>query len=446
MKKALWLSLLISQLLVIAGFWAWTHTHHAMGNQLTGGVAGKLLAYGRLAGLLAAFGVLLQLTLIGRVRWVERIFGLDRLSRLHHIAGFLLLIVLLAHPFLVNTGHALQAGVGRWAQFLDFCRTWDDVLPAAIGLAIIVVALLLSAVFVAGRIGYETWHATHLLLYIAVILAFGHQLAVGSDFTGNEWFTAYWRGLYIVVVGSFVFYRFIRPLWLFFRHRFIVAGLTLESGDVTSVRIEGRNLEAFHAEAGQFVIVRFLAPGFRWEAHPFSISMRPDGKQIRLTIKGLGDYTRRIPDLKPGTRVIIDGPHGIFTVRRCVSDRVLMIAGGIGITPVRSVAEELVAGGRDVVLLYGNRNGTSVVFERELRDLVAASSGRLKVVCVMSDDAGWPGEKGRIDQDRILRLVPDVRERDVYLCGPPVMMRLIRASLLKLRVPKRRVYYERFAL
>lgn len=269
---------------------------------------------------------------------------------------------------------------------------------------------------------------------------------MGSDFTDNRWFAAYWYLLYGFTFANLAVYRVGRPLGFFFRHRFAVARLTPESGDVTSVAIEGRNLAAFPVQAGQFMIVRFLAPGFRWEAHPFSMSCRPDGKQIRLTIKALGDFTRRIPQLKPGTPVLIDGPHGVFTARSCRSPRVLMIAGGIGITPIRSLAEELLAAGREVILIYGNRNRASVVFEKELDDLAAAASGRLRVVHVMSDDPAWLGEKGRVDRERLARLVPDVREREVYLCGPPVMMKAVRTALAGLGVPGRLLHYERFAL
>jgi ferredoxin-NADP reductase len=205
-------------------------------------------------------------------------------------------------------------------------------------------------------------------------------------------------------------------------------------------------LDKYPVRAGQFLIVRFLAKGFRWEAHPFSMSCRPDGKQIRLTIKQLGDFTRKIPELKPGTPVLIDGPNGIFTSDVARSGKVLMIAGGIGITPIRSVAEEMVAAGRDIVLIYGNRNSKSVVFDKELNELAGSSQGRLKVIHVMSDDQAWQGEKGRIDRERIARLVPDVLERDVFLCGPPVMMGSIRAALAGMGVVSSRIHYERFAL
>ena len=441
-----WFALLASQVLAIGGFWFWHHWHHPMGNQLLGDAAGQLLAWGRLAGLLAAFGCLLQITLVGRSRWVERAFGLDRLTRIHHATGLTLVILLVAHPVLVTVGHARMADLTVWAQLADFWRTWTDVLQASIGLAVLLAAIGLSVAIVRRHLRYETWHATHLAIYIALALAFGHQIAIGGDLAGKPVFRAYWLAIYAGTFLNLLWGRVARPLRDFRRHRFEVAALTPETADVTSVHIRGRNLDRFRAEAGQFVLVRFLAPGVRWETHPFSISQPPDGQEIRLTIKQLGDFTRRIPALSPGTRVVIDGPHGIFTARRAQSPKVLMIAGGIGITPIRSVAEVLLAAGREIVLIYGNRDRASVALYDELEHLSSFSGGRLRVTHVMSADPNWPGEKGRVDGACLARLAPDLLERDIYLCGPPPMMRLVRAALHAVGVASERIFDERFAL
>ena len=123
-----------------------------------------------------------------------------------------------------------------------------------------------------------------------------------------------------------------------------------------------------------------------------------------------------------------------------------MIAGGIGITPIRSLAEEMSSMGRDVVIIYSNRNHNSIVFEKELNDLASSSSGRLKVIHVISDDPGWPGEKGRIDKEKISRIVPDFIDREVFICGPPPMMKALRLDLISIGVPDNQIHYERFAL
>ncbi|HOX04823.1 MAG TPA: ferredoxin reductase family protein [Planctomycetota bacterium] len=455
--RLLWLGVLASQLAAVVGFWAWNHVHHPLGNQLTGDSTAQFLAWGRLAGLLAAFGCLLQIVLVGRTRWVERAFGLDRLSRLHHVVGFGLVLAIVAHPVLVTAGHALQEENSFGGQFAAFLKNWEDVAGATVAVGIMLAALVFSVLVLRRKMRYEWWHATHLTFYIAIALAFGHQLAVGWDFDTNlppdpdrgfdahRWFRYYWLGLYVFVFANLLWYRVARPLAGYWRHRFRVARLVPEAGAVTSVHIEGRRMERFLARGGQFVIVRFLARGFRWEAHPFSLSAPPDGRRLRLTIKALGDYTRKIPELAPGTGVIIDGPHGIFTAGRCKGAKALLVAGGIGITPIRSMAEDLARRGTDLVLLYANRDRKSIVFETELAEL-AAATGRLKVIHVLSADPDWAGERGQIDRERLARLVPDVREREVFLCGPPPMMKAVRAALRNLGVPRGRIYYERFAL
>jgi predicted ferric reductase len=445
-KKAALFAILLVQILIIVGFWGSYHVHHMMGNQLTGDWIGQSLAWGRLSGLLAAFGILMLLLLISRATWLEGVFGMDRLARAHHIVGFALILLLVIHPILLTLGHSAQAGIGYLAQTRDFVKNWEDVFGAMLGMDLIIIAMGLSVFVVLKKIRYETWYYSHLFLYVAIALAFGHQIAVGSDFTENRYFRIYWFVLYAFVAGVLVYSRFLTPLKYYFRHRFTVTRLVAETNEVTSVCIEGINLDQFPARAGQFMIVRFLAKGFWFEAHPFSISCLPDGKQLRLTIKQLGDFTRKIPGLRSGTPILIDGPHGIFTAAQSHSKKILMIAGGIGITPIRSVAEELISASRNVILIYGNRDTHSLVFKAELDALTAKSDGRLKVIPVMSDDPAWPGEKGRVDRERISRLVPDLSERDVFLCGPPVMMKSARKSLAELNIPSSRIHDERFAL
>ena len=227
-----------------------------------------------------------HLILIGRVKWVEHIAGLDRLTRLHHAIGFTLIVLLVAHPVLVTAGHSMPEMMNPWAQLLDFWRTWPGLFTASIGLAIMIAALAFSVAIVWKRLRYEAWYAAHLTLYIALALAFWHQIKSGSDLTDNHWFRAYWYVLYAFAFGNLIAYRLVRPLASFARHRFSVLRLEPEAGDVTSVHIEGRHLDRFPVEAGQFMIVRFLAPGFRWEAHPFSMSCSATGG-----VPALGDST-----------------------------------------------------------------------------------------------------------------------------------------------------------
>ena len=441
---AVWL-LFLTQIIVVCGFWFWNHVRSPAGSLFLKGVPEILLAAGRLAGLGAAFGLLLQLILIGRNNWVERSFGLDRLVWVHHKNGLLVVGALIAHPILVTAGHAMRERVSVWVQLKDFLTTWDAVPLAAAGWLIFLTLGAFSLAPVRRRIRYERWYATHLTAYAAIVLVFFHQTGVGRDFTKNPLFAAYWYGLNACVAASLLFFRFLSPALLFWRHRFAVDRLERETDDVISVVIRGRNLAAFRIEAGQFMFVRFWAEPFWWQSHPFSLSRLPDGKEIRLSIKRVGDFTASIPKIAPGTPVLIDGPHGVFTAARCRSRKVLMIAAGIGITPIRSLGEELAAGGREVLVLYGNRTKASIVFQEELGELEAIYPN-LRVIHVLSHDPSWAGEKGRIDAEKIRRLTSDVAEREVYLCGPPPLVKDVLKALALMEVPHSAIHWERFSL
>jgi predicted ferric reductase len=404
-----------------------------------------VLAIGRLAGLGGALGILFQLVMIGRIKWVARTFGFDRLVWLHQKNGPFVLGALIAHPILVTAGHALKDGVSLGVQLNRFFTNGDEVPLAAAGWLMLLTLGALSVAQVRRRIRYERWYATHLGAYAAVVLAFFHQTSLGRDFRRHPVFTAYWYGLHATVAAGLLLFRFLGPALLFWRHRFSVERLERETDDVISVVIRGRNLASFPIRAGQFLFARFWAKPFWWQSHPFSISRPPHGNEIRLSIKSVGDFTASIPTLAPGTPVLIDGPHGVFTASGCRSPKVLMIAAGIGITPIRSLGEELAAGGREVLILYGNRTSAGTVFRDELREL-EASYRNLRVIHVLSHDPSWTGERGRIDAEKIQRLAPDAADRDVYVCGPPSMMKDALKSLAAMSVPRSAIHWERFSL
>ncbi len=439
MRKAFPIALYLANLAAIIALWA----RHS-GALLGAGGAAALLAGARLAGLLAGYTLLTQIILIGRVLWVERGFGLDRLSRVHHWNGFALLTLALVHPVLTNAAHAALNGLAIFDQVLFFFRTYPTVLLAEIGLILFILIILLSLGFLRRRLTYEQWYALHITAYAALALAFFHQILVGGDLIGQGAFRTYWLILWAFAVANVILFRFARPLYQYARFRTRVERIVPETLDVHSVYITGHRLERFPIEAGQFLIVRFLQRGFWCEAHPFSLSCAPNGQYLRLSIKAVGDFTRKVRSLQPGTPVIIDGPHGAMTPRLCRRDRVLLIAGGIGITPLRSLAEHFTRQGKRVTLLYGNRTLDAIAFYGEL-DALAREHG-LIVHHVLSEEPHWAGEKGFIDRERIARLVPDVASCDVYLCGPPPMMALVRRALRELGVPRARVHWERFAL
>ena len=369
--------------------------------------------------------------------------GCDRLYRLHRRLGFLIGSLFLAHPALLTLGYARRHHVSISRQFVEFAADWPTRL--AIAAAVVIVLMVASSVSaIRRRLTHETWHASHLAMYVALGLASLHQ-ANGAEIAGQPWWAAYWVALHIAVIGSLVVFRAGRPIVRSARHRFRIDRIVTESDDVTSVYVTGRHLERFSYRPGQYANVVFLSKG-RWSPHPFSFSTAPNGRFLRVSIKAAGDFTNRICELTPGTPVLLEGPLGAFTAAR-LRDKYLMVAGGIGITPIRALIESLAAAGRDIVLLYSVKTANDLVFASELRALTARChfvlSRYTEGTAAGEDPVGY--ERGRIDRRMLVRLVPDVRDREVFICGPQPMMKAVAAALGELQVRESSIHYEQFA-
>jgi predicted ferric reductase len=252
----------------------------------------------------------------------------------------------------------------------------------------------------------------------------------------------YWRALYVATLALLVWFRLGVPAVASLRYRMHVADIVEEGPGIVSLHIAGRGLRRLNAQAGQFFLWRFLAPDSWWKSHPFSLSAAPRDDALRITVKALGDFTSTIGRIRPGTRVVAEGPFGVFTKSARKQDKVVLIAGGIGITPVRALLEEL-GPDVDVAVVYRVVTRDDVVFEDELSQLVGASDFVLHVVA--GDHRTEEGAR-LLSPAHLQELVPDVAERDVYICGPPAMADAIEKSVRASRVPKRHIHTERFAL
>lgn len=393
-----------------------------------------LIGIAKFFALHAALLMILQLVLVARQPWLDRWIGMDRLTAWHRWVGFTLFWAVVLHASFILVGYARLGNVSVLEQIEVFFGIFATMV-AMLAVCVIVVVVALSVRIVRRRLPYEAWHTVHLLLYAAVVLALIHQLYEGTTFRANAVTTAYWWALWGLALVALVQGRVVTPLLRNARHRLRVAAVVPESDTVTSVYVTGRDLAGLEARAGQFMIWRFLTRGRWWQANPFSISLTPDGRSLRLTAKAVGRTSAGLRTLPVGARVFVEGPYGAFTTLHRTRESTLLIAGGVGITPIRSLAGELTG---PVTILYRVQTPADAVLANE----IAESDGvRLHVLTGRTGPGNTPFAPADLES-----LVPDIRERDVYVCGPPAMTDAVLRSLKTLGLPPRQIHAERFAL
>lgn len=403
-----------------------------------------LISAAKYFGLHAALFMTLQLTLAARLPWLDRRVGMDRLTGVHRWLGFALLWTVVLHITFILLGYARLYDQTMLAAFLGLAGVVETQLGVAAA-TIIAGAATFSARYARRRLPYEAWHAIHILLYAAVALALFHQLLEPNTFTATGLTTAYWAALWTFALTSLVAGRFALPLWRNARHRFRVAAVVPESDNVVSVYLTGRDLHRLPARAGQFFIWRFLRHNRWWQANPFSLSAAPDGRWLRLTAKAMGATSAGLREVPVGTRVFAEGPYGAFTTFQQTRDDVLLIAGGVGVTPIRALLEELVAApgqARSIVVLYRVRSQSDAVLQEELWELARSGGAQLHL---LTGRTGLP-RNSPFAPRHLQALVPDVADRDVFVCGPSVMTSQVLRTLRTLRVPRHQVHAEQFSL
>jgi predicted ferric reductase len=414
---------------------AWLWLRHGPGDVHS--VATALVGAGRLTGLLGAYLALVSLVLLSRLPWLERFAGLDRRVAWHRPAAVACLGLLCLHAVLITAGYALGDRLSLPAEVKRLITGYPGVITATVGLALLIGVSVSCAGRIRRALRYETWHFAHLYVYLAIALAFSHQIATGSDFVGDPVARTYWTALYVATAAVVVFGRVIAPLLSAARHRLRVLRVVDQGPGVTTIEIGGRALHRLRARSGQFFAWRFLTPGRWWEAHPFSLSAAPDGRRLRITVKGLGDYSARLAGVPVGTRVIAEGPFGTFMADRRRCPRVALIAGGAGITPIRALLEDMPGEPGEIAVVYRAARDSDLILRDEL-DALAVSRGA-EIHYLVGADRAPSGTD-------LLALVPDIAQRDVYVCGPPEMTRATRSMLRGLGVPGRQINLESFTL
>jgi predicted ferric reductase len=419
----------------IATVWLWwrdTPSVQGMGSIITN--AGLVL------GLLSGYGFVILVLLMARLPPLERGIGADRLARWHAAGGRYVVCLVTGHVLAIVWGYAVTAHESVTGESVTLLTTYPDVLMATAAWILLLVIAGFSIRAARSRLKYETWYYLHLYTYLAIALAFSHQFANGQEFVSNAPARIAWSAFYTVAGAGIGWFRVLTPWLRAVRHRFTVQGVREEAPGIVSVYITGRDLDRLGAEPGQFFRWRFLCRGLWWQSHPYSLSAMPGGDLLRITVKARGDHSSALARLRPGTRLIAEGPYGAFTPALSTR-KVLLIAGGVGITPIRAMFAALPKRmSEGITLIYRASNPRDVVFRREL-DAIAADRG-----AVVHYVLGSRAELGYdpLSTESLQNAVPGLYRYEAYVCGPPGMTEAAVKSLRAAGIRRHRIHHESF--
>lgn len=407
----------------------------AFGDELSTGLA------------MAGFAMLLvEFVLSGRFRAVSGHIGIDLTMRLHQFAARVALVFLAVHPFL-------------YATPLDAARPWDATGQLTLGLtgaslltgiaAWVVMFVLAATAIWRDQIpySYEAWRLGHGIG--AVLLGgFGtHHAIEAGRYSGDAGLQQYWLVLLACAFASLAFVYVLKPLGQF-RNPYEVRSVRRIGLKLWELAIVPRGGRVPAFKAGQFVWLNVGHSPFSLKENPFSISSSPrkDG-ELQFVIKEAGDFTRSLGTIAPGTRAHIDGPHGNLVIEGRRADRIVLIAGGVGVAPLLSILRRLDddRDPRPVTLLYANRCAEQIVYADELDAMTQRID--LTVVHVLGEPPdGWAGRTGIADAACIRDLFADREDGGTLyvVCGPAPMIDAVEAGLSAIGVTEHQVISERF--
>jgi predicted ferric reductase len=407
-----------------------------------GALSAGLITSGKILGLVAGVLLAVQLFLGAKSKLLDRIFGLHRLLRWHRTIGIVVAVAVSLHPLLIFSTGAREIGPLRFA-------VWPVLLGAL--LLIDLWAGVLAARFrpFVG-VPYHIWFRLHRAgMWTAVPLLVAHAFVVTGDLNSGWPFMAL-IGFLSAYVGLLGWKAVVTPLALRMR-RFTVKNVSPAGKDAYAVELALEKGRRVHYLPGQFAFVSFRSPALPREVHPWTISSTPTRKETLIfTIKCSGDFTARIGGLQIGDRALVDAPFGDFSHRIHAPDpkrHVVMIAGGVGITPMLSMLRYMADREKDrgVTLIWSNRTAKDILCRRELEDLRSLMP-RLKIHHVFTRETEGHPSGRRLEAGSLQGFLSDVsRESAVFVCGPPAMMEAVRKGLQSIGFSRRSIHSERFS-
>ena len=399
-------------------------------------VYGVVLALSRISALVGSYFALVGLVLVSRIGWIEKSVGHDRLVIWHRKLGPYSLYLITAHVVLVLIGYAANDKAKLGVELWRIIRLYPWMLPAALAFVFFAAAGVTSYKKARAKMSYEAWWTIHLYTYMAVALSFMHQVLTGPMFIGHPLNKFYWEFLYLGAAFIIITWRFAIPTVRSLKHNLRVEAVVEEGPGVYSIIMKGRNLQALKAQGGQFFSWRFIAPRQWWISHPYSLSAAPTNDYLRVTVKSLGDHSEEVRELKVGTRVFFEGPYGTFVADRSTKGHVVLIGGGVGITPLRALLDEFDAT-KSIDVLFRASNEKDLVLRKELDQIADARGARVHYL--VGSRKVHP-----MTAKYITKFVPAFADADVYVCGPTPLVDAVREASQAAGIPKNRFHDEAF--
>jgi predicted ferric reductase len=393
----------------------------------------------RLAALTGSYFAIVGIFFVARIPAVERGVGHDRLVAWHRKLGPWSLYLILIHVLFITLSWAGQDHIPLYKEIWNFLKTFPWMWPALAGFFLMMLAGVTSYRKARAKMSYETWWIIHVYTYVAIAASFMHQVLNGQMFINHPLNRLYWTLLYILMAAAVIIYRFGIPLVRSLRHNLVVEKVIVEAPGLISVIMRGRNLKGLAAEGGQFFGWRFLTRGHFLMSHPYSLSAAPTDNHLRITIKDLGDHSRATRFIKKGTRVFVEGPYGAFTAGRATQPHVVMVGGGVGITPIRALMDEF-KNGVQMDVFYRVSKKEELILKDELDYLEANSNGMTRVHYMVGSRKEFP-----MTADFLKSYAPRIADSDIYICGPEPLVETVRHAAEELGVPKNRFHDEDFA-
>ena len=432
MRKSLrtsdFLNFLVILTLVVGGIW---YRHGAFESYSISWQA-SWQATAQILGLYAQLSMIFAIVLASRAGYLEKAIGLDNMLVWHRWLGEAAAVFLILH--ISAEVIALRFSIGLYQSILSLTGKQSYMAQATIGSLGILVVTLTSLKFIRRKLSYETWYYLHLLVYASILLGFFHQIYLGYDFASDNIAKNFWIGINVLALTIAILGRW-GGLLISLVNPYIITQVSRVGTNSTELTLSGKIKKGI---PGQFAIIRGLNKDYWWQPHPFSLSSVESNGDLKFTIRDLGEGSAGFTQMRIGTKVAVEGPYGAITSELLGDKKILMIAGGVGIAPVRALLSSLDPVNEPIVI-YRSGNLNDSPHLNELVEISTRLHGRVIPVIGGRETL----TKDPFSPQGLKDLVPDIASREVVLCGPELLIDKAVISLIRLKVPIENIHHER---